>query len=47
MNRSALVVARVLMARGMTAEEAIVRIGELRKGSLSDEHADCLRSEGE
>ncbi len=47
MNRSALVVARVLMAQGKTAEEAIERIRERRKGSLSDEYADWLRSEEE
>ncbi len=45
MNRSALVAARVLMAQGMTAEEAILRIRERRRGSLSDEYEDWLRSE--
>jgi protein-tyrosine phosphatase len=45
MNRSALVVARVLMEQGMTAREAIDRVRERRKGSLSDEYAEWLLSE--
>jgi protein-tyrosine phosphatase len=45
MNRSALVVARALMQRGMTAREAIDRVRERRKGSLSDEYAEWLLSE--
>jgi hypothetical protein len=42
MNRSALVVARVLMERGLSAEEAIALVRERRKGSLSDEYAAWL-----
>lgn len=42
MNRSALVVARVLMARGMSARDAIDLVRERRKGSLSDEYAEWL-----
>jgi protein-tyrosine phosphatase len=45
MNRSALVVARTLMERGMTAREAIDRVRERRNGSLSDEYAEWLLSE--
>lgn len=45
MNRSALVVARVLMARGMSAKDAIELVRERRKGSLSDEYAEWLRSD--
>jgi protein-tyrosine phosphatase len=45
MNRSALVVGRVLMAQGMTADEAIALVRDRRKGSLSDEYAEWLRSE--
>lgn len=47
MNRSCLVAGRVLMQRGMTAEQAIERVRERRSGSLSDEYADWLRSEEE
>lgn len=42
MNRSALVVARVLMARGMSGRAAVDLVRERRKGSLSDEYADWL-----
>jgi protein-tyrosine phosphatase len=45
MNRSALVVGRVLMAQGMTADEAIALVRDRRKGSLSDEYAEWLRTE--
>jgi protein-tyrosine phosphatase len=45
MNRSALVVARTLIERGVTAREAIDRVRERRKGSLSDEYAEWLLSE--
>lgn len=45
MNRSVLVAARVLMERGMTAEEAIALVRDRRNGSLSDEYADWLRAE--
>ena len=45
MNRSALVVGRVLMAQGMTADEAIALVRDRRKGSLSDEYAEWLRSD--
>jgi protein-tyrosine phosphatase len=45
MNRSILVVARVLMAQGMTADEAIALVRDRRKGSLSDEYAEWLRSD--
>lgn len=44
MNRSALVVARVLMARGMSAEDAIDLVRERRKDSLRDEYAGWLLS---
>jgi len=47
MNRSCLVVGRVLMERGMTAEQAIERVRQRRSGSLSDEYAEWLRSEEE
>jgi protein-tyrosine phosphatase len=46
MNRSVLVAARVLMERGMSAEEAIAHVRDRRHGSLSDEYADWLRAEG-
>jgi hypothetical protein len=42
MNRSALVVARVLMQRGMGAEEAIDLVRERRCGALGDEYAAWL-----
>jgi protein-tyrosine phosphatase len=42
MNRSALVVARVLMKRGISAQEAIDLVRERRQGSLSDEYAEWL-----
>ena len=42
MNRSALVVARVLMKRGIGAQEAIDLVQERREGSLSDEYAEWL-----
>jgi protein-tyrosine phosphatase len=42
MNRSALVVARVLMERGVSAREAIDLVRARRQGSLSDEYADWL-----
>jgi protein-tyrosine phosphatase len=45
MNRSVLVAARVLMERGMTAEQAIELVRNRRSGSLSDEYADWLRAE--
>jgi protein-tyrosine phosphatase len=45
MNRSALVVARALMAQGMTADEAISLVRDRRKDSLSDEYAEWLVSE--
>lgn len=45
-NRSVLVAARVLMEQGMTADEAIAHVRERRRGSLSDEYADWLRTEG-
>ena len=45
MNRSALVAARVLMEQGMRAELAIETVRERRRGSLSEEYADWLRSE--
>jgi protein-tyrosine phosphatase len=45
MNRSALVVARVLMAQGMSADEAIRTIRGRRRGSLSDEYAKWLLEE--
>jgi hypothetical protein len=44
MNRSALVVARILMKRGASAREAIDLVRERRQGSLSDEYADWLLS---
>jgi hypothetical protein len=44
MNRSALVVARVLMEQGRSAQEAIALVREKRKGSLSDEYAAWLLS---
>lgn len=44
-NRSALVVARTLMERGMSAREAIDLVRERRKGSLSEEYAEWLLSE--
>ena len=44
LNRSALVVARVLMASGMTAQQAIDRVRERRSGALGDEYADWLLS---
>ena len=44
-NRSCLVAGRVLMERGMTADQAIERIRERRRGSLSDEYAEWLRAE--
>jgi protein-tyrosine phosphatase len=47
MNRSALVVARVLMEGGMSAQEAIDHVRDRRKGSLSDEYAEWLLTEGE
>jgi protein-tyrosine phosphatase len=47
MNRSVLVAGRVLMEQGLTAEQAIERVRERRKGSLSDEYAQWLRSEDE
>jgi protein-tyrosine phosphatase len=45
MNRSALVVGKVLMAQGMTADEAIALVRDRRKGSLGDEYAGWLRAE--
>jgi Dual specificity phosphatase, catalytic domain len=42
MNRSALFVARVLMAHGMTAREAIDKVRERRHGSLGEEYAAWL-----
>lgn len=42
LNRSALVTARVLMQRGMTAQEAIDRVRAKRQGSLGDEYAAWL-----
>lgn len=44
MNRSPLVVARILMKRGMSAQEAIDLVRERRQESLSDEYADWLLS---
>lgn len=44
MNRSALVVARILMKRGMSAREAIDLVRERRQGALGDEYADWLLS---
>ena len=43
-NRSALVVARILMKRGMSAQDAIDLVRERRKGALSDGYADWLVS---
>ena len=42
LNRSALVTARVLMQRGMTAQEAIDRVRAKRSGALGDEYAAWL-----
>ena len=44
MNRSALVVGRVLMIRGMAGAEAVARVRDRRAGSLSDEYANWLIS---
>ena len=44
MNRSALVVARILMVRGMNAREAIDLVRERRRGSLGDEYEAWLLS---
>ena len=44
MNRSALVVGRVLMVTGMSGAEAVERVRERRLGSLSDEYANWLIS---
>jgi protein-tyrosine phosphatase len=44
MNRSALVVARILMVQGMSARDAIDLVRERRQGSLGDEYADWLLS---
>ena len=44
MNRSALVVGRVLMVRGMNGAEAVARVRARRLGSLGDEYADWLLS---
>ncbi len=45
LNRSALVAGRILMEQGMSAERAIETVRERRRGSLSDEYANWLRSE--
>jgi hypothetical protein len=45
MNRSCLVAGLVLIHRGMTGDEAVRRVRERRKGSLSEDYADWLRSE--
>jgi hypothetical protein len=44
MNRSALVVARVLMKQGMSAQDAIDLVRQRRVGSLGDEYAAWLLS---